>query len=245
MWRSGAAELEPVESPETAATAIRIGNPRSWKKALRAVRDTDGFVMDVTDEEIAEAKAMIGRDGIGCEPASATTLAALRKLTEQGKIDRDAVVVAILTGHALKDTDYILKSHLREPALARSVLRMNVIGMNPIEKAATQPATADNFEIRVPASIANLGPGFDTLAVAVQLYLSLSVRKMPGRGHLEFRFVDHELSGENHIERAYQIARGREFLQAAFLIGGGAQRHSHAGWTRQQRGGDRRGTASV
>jgi threonine synthase len=117
MWRFAAAELEPMESPETAATAIRIGNPRSWKKALRAVRDTDGFVMDVTDEEIAEAKAMIGRDGIGCEPASATTLAALRKLTEQRKIDRDAVVVAILTGHALKDTDYILKSQSREPAL--------------------------------------------------------------------------------------------------------------------------------
>ncbi len=117
MWRSGATELEPMESPETAATAIRIGNPRSWKKALRAVHDTNGFVMDVTDEEIAEAKAMIGRDGIGCEPASATTLAALRKLTEQGEIDRDATVVAILTGHALKDTDYILKSQLREPAL--------------------------------------------------------------------------------------------------------------------------------
>jgi len=116
-WRSGATELEPVEAPKTAATAIRIGNPRSWKKALRAVCNTNGFVMDVTDEEIAEAKAMIGRDGIGCEPASATTLAALRKLTEQGRIDRDAVVVAILTGHALKDTDYILKSHLREPAM--------------------------------------------------------------------------------------------------------------------------------
>ena len=116
MWSTGAAQLEPVASPETEATAIRIGNPRSWKKALRAVRDTNGFVMDVTDEEIAEAKAMIGRDGIGCEPASATTLAALRKLTEQRLIDRDATVVAILTGHALKDTDYILKSQLREPA---------------------------------------------------------------------------------------------------------------------------------
>jgi threonine synthase len=117
MWHTGAAQLEPVASPETEATAIRIGNPRSWKKALRAVRDTNGFVMDVTDEEIAEAKVMIGRDGIGCEPASATTLAALRKLTEQRQIDRDATVVAILTGHALKDTDYILKSRLREPAL--------------------------------------------------------------------------------------------------------------------------------
>ncbi len=116
MWRSGAVELEPVESPETSATAIRIGNPRSWKKALRAVRETEGFVMDVSDEEISEAKAMIGRDGIGCEPASATTLAALRKLTDQRKLDRDAQVVAILTGHALKDTDFILKSQLQERA---------------------------------------------------------------------------------------------------------------------------------
>ncbi len=69
--------------PETVASAIRIGNPRSWKKALRAVQHTNGWVMDVSDEEIGEAKAMIGRDGIGCEPASATTLAALRKLTAQ------------------------------------------------------------------------------------------------------------------------------------------------------------------
>jgi threonine synthase len=117
MWRSGSRELEPVDEPETAATAIRIGNPRSWKKAVRAVEQTDGFVMDVSDEEITEAKVMIGRDGIGCEPASATTLAALRKLREQGKIDREASVVAILTGHALKDTDFILKAQLHEPAM--------------------------------------------------------------------------------------------------------------------------------
>ena len=117
MWRSGSSELHPVSEPETAATAIRIGNPRSWKKALRAVRNTNGFVMDVSDAEIAEAKAMIGRDGIGCEPASATTLAALRRLIEEGKMDRDDTVVAILTGHALKDTNFILNSHVHEPAL--------------------------------------------------------------------------------------------------------------------------------
>jgi len=117
LWRSGSDELHPVNEPDTAATAIRIGNPRSWKKALRAVRNTNGFVMEVSDEEIAEAKAMIGRDGIGCEPASATTLAALRRLTDDGRIDRAAVVVAILTGHALKDTDFILNSRLREPAV--------------------------------------------------------------------------------------------------------------------------------
>jgi threonine synthase len=110
LWRSGSKELEATEHPETVATAIRIGNPRSWKKALRAVEFTDGLVIDVTDEEIGEAKAMIGRDGIGCEPASATTLAGIRKLTAAGTIDPDAVVAAVLTGHALKDTDYIIKS---------------------------------------------------------------------------------------------------------------------------------------
>lgn len=117
MWRSGSNELRPIEKPATAATAIRIGNPRSRKKALRAVQETDGFVMDVSDEEIAEAKAMIGRDGVGCEPASATTLAALRRLTASRRIDREASVVAILTGHALKNTDFILKSNLAQPAM--------------------------------------------------------------------------------------------------------------------------------
>jgi threonine synthase len=114
MWRDHRDELTPVEHPETSATAIRIGNPRSWRKALHAVTSTGGCVLDVTDEEIAEAKAAIGRDGIGCEPASAATIAGLRKLREQGAIDREARVVAILTGHALKDTRYILEHH--EPA---------------------------------------------------------------------------------------------------------------------------------
>jgi len=109
MWETGATELTAVAQPETVATAIRIGNPRSWKKSLQGVHFTNGFVLDVTDEEIGEAKNCIGRDGIGCEPASATTLAGIRKLTRAGKIERDAKVVAILTGHVLKDTDYIIK----------------------------------------------------------------------------------------------------------------------------------------
>jgi threonine synthase len=113
LWSSGFKELQPTEHPETVATAIRIGNPRSWKKALRAVEFTGGLVMDVTDEEIGEAKAIIGRDGIGCEPASATTLAGLRKLAVAGQIDPDAVVTAVLTGHALKDTEYIIKAQQR------------------------------------------------------------------------------------------------------------------------------------
>jgi threonine synthase len=112
MWHSGAPELTAVAKPETAATAIRIGNPRSWRKALQGVHFTDGFVLDVTDDEIADAKDRIGRDGIGCEPASATTLAGLRKLSLEGKLDQDATVIAILTGHVLKDTDYIIKMHV-------------------------------------------------------------------------------------------------------------------------------------
>ena len=116
LWQTGAKELEAVEFPETVATAIRIGNPRSWKKALQAIELTNGMVMDVTDEEIGEAKRMIGRDGIGCEPASATTLAGIRKLVDAGMIDREAAIVAVLTGHALKDTDYIIKTHTQATA---------------------------------------------------------------------------------------------------------------------------------
>ncbi len=115
MWESGATELHPVAEPETVATAIRIGNPRSWKKSLQGVHFTNGFVLDVTDEEIGEAKEWIGRDGIGCEPASATTLAGIHKLTQSGKMDKDAKVIAILTGHVLKDTDYIIKHHSINP----------------------------------------------------------------------------------------------------------------------------------
>jgi threonine synthase len=102
--------LHPL-NPETRATAIRIGNPRSWRKALHAVESTGGMVMEVSDAEIGEGKAAIGRDGIGCEPASATTLAGLKKLRESGKVERDAEVVAMLTGHGLKDTAYILEQH--------------------------------------------------------------------------------------------------------------------------------------
>jgi threonine synthase len=110
-WRDAASELETVEQPETVATAIKIGNPKSWKKALRVLQFSNGLVLDVTDEEIGDAKEMIGKDGIGCEPASATTLAGLKKLVAQKAIDPDASVVAILTGHVLKDTDFVIKRH--------------------------------------------------------------------------------------------------------------------------------------
>ena len=99
------------EHPQTLASAIKIGAPVSWPKAWRAVQETGGSVITVTEQEIADAKAVIGRDGIGCEPASATSVAGIRKLVSDEMIKRDETVVAVLTGHLLKDTDYVMKYH--------------------------------------------------------------------------------------------------------------------------------------
>ena len=83
LAESHGASLEPVEA-HTRATAIRIGNPASWRKAARVVQDTGGWCLDVTEAEIAIAKAELGAEGLGCEPASAVTLAGLKKLRAQG-----------------------------------------------------------------------------------------------------------------------------------------------------------------
>ena len=99
------------QHPQTLASAIKIGAPVSWQKAWRAVNETRGSVITVTEQEIADAKAVIGRDGIGCEPASATTVAGIKKLVSAGTIDDHETVVAVLTGHLLKDTDYAMKYH--------------------------------------------------------------------------------------------------------------------------------------
>ncbi|MBV8846261.1 MAG: threonine synthase [Bryobacterales bacterium] len=120
--RAGACEFRPVPRPETLATAIRIGDPVSWPKALNEIRCSEGAVEKVSEQEIADAKAIIGRCGIGCEPASAATLAGIRKLTASGVIQPDADVVAVLTGNLLKDPDYIYKYHtgkLESPGGAR------------------------------------------------------------------------------------------------------------------------------
>jgi threonine synthase len=104
-------EIEFVDHPNTLATAIKIGSPVSWKKALRAVIESGGEVLSVTETELADAKAVIGRDGIGCEPASAATLAGIKKLVASGKIGKDETVVAVLTGNVLKDPDYVSNYH--------------------------------------------------------------------------------------------------------------------------------------
>jgi threonine synthase len=99
---------------ETRATAIRIGNPASWKKAVRVLAETGGACEDVSESEIAQAKAEIGAEGIGCEPASAVTLAGLKKLLRQGFVKPQDSVVLILTGNVLKDPDFTMDFHRGE-----------------------------------------------------------------------------------------------------------------------------------
>jgi threonine synthase len=105
--------FEPVPSPETLATAIRIGNPVSWPKAQAVLQATEGVVEVATEQEIADAKAIIGRCGIGCEPASAATLAGIRRLVSANIIRKDDRVVAVLTGNLMKDSDYVYRYHTR------------------------------------------------------------------------------------------------------------------------------------
>jgi threonine synthase len=116
------ADLVPVAAA-TAATAIKIGNPASWKKARREVALSEGLALAVDDDAIAEAKATIGRDGVGCEPASAASLAGARVLAANGTIERDDDVVLVITGHVLKDTAYAAAYHASGATLANAIVR--------------------------------------------------------------------------------------------------------------------------
>src|SRR5262249_9688131 len=118
MWRqyrdrerAGSLKLEPIAGATTLASAIKIGNPVSWPRAIRGLGWSGGEVESVSEQEIADAKAIIGCDGIGCEPASAVTLAGIKKMVATGDIDPGEDVVAILTGHLLKDPDYTVDYH--------------------------------------------------------------------------------------------------------------------------------------
>jgi threonine synthase len=96
---------------ETVATAIRIGNPASYDRAKRAIRETNGVVIDLPDAEILDAKAIVDAAGVGCEPASAASVAGARALVTRGTIRREDTVVAVLTGHILKDPGILLQYH--------------------------------------------------------------------------------------------------------------------------------------
>ncbi len=113
LYRSfirGFSPLEPVKA-ETVATAIRIGNPVSFSRAVRSLRWTRGMVVEVTDQEIMDAKAVVDAAGIGCEPASAAAVAGARKLASRGVIGKGERVVAVLTGNLLKDPEATIAYH--------------------------------------------------------------------------------------------------------------------------------------
>ena len=143
MLSARAEQLQPLEDPQSLATAIQIGAPVSWPKAVRELRASAGICEIVSEQEIADAKAAIGRAGIGCEPASAASLAGLKKLIACGKISSHEDVVAVLTGHLLKDPDYILRYHAGELECAGQRLESrfaNRLRQVPADSAALEHA---------------------------------------------------------------------------------------------------------
>jgi threonine synthase len=135
--------IEPVAA-NTRATAIRIGNPASWRKAARVIHETGGWCLDVTEAEIAVAKAELGREGIGSEPASAVTLAGLKKLVADGRVAPSDTVVLLLTGHTLKDSDYTIDFHrgtlLEAEEAAPLAPEIAALRRNAVEVEATPQA---------------------------------------------------------------------------------------------------------
>jgi len=109
-FKEGRRDIIPERNPETVATAIRIGNPVNAKKALNAIYESGGLSVSVSDREIIEAQRILaGEEGIGVEPASAASIAGLRKLENDGEIARDETVVCITTGHLLKDPEAVIR----------------------------------------------------------------------------------------------------------------------------------------
>jgi threonine synthase len=124
---------------ETVATAIRIGDPASYTRAVRVIRETNGVVLAVDDAAILDAKAVVDASGVGCEPASAASVAGVRELVRRGEISRGDSVVAVLTGHILKDPGILLQYHREtEPPPAHA--------NRPLEIDATLSAVARVLE---------------------------------------------------------------------------------------------------
>ena len=161
----GAAPLvhgAPVEHPETVASAIRIGNPARWEDAMNAFTASRGEVRAVSDAEILDAYSLLGaREGVFCEPASAASVAGLLKYGAEGR------VVCVLTGHGLKDPQTAMNR-------AASVVPCEP-DIDSVERAVL--GMKRRRIVRVPASSANLGPGYDVLAAALSLELELEVEE--------------------------------------------------------------------
>jgi threonine synthase len=135
---------------ETRATAIRIGNPASWKKAAHVLEATSGICEQVSEIEIAQAKAEIGAEGIGCEPASAVTLAGLKKLVKQGFVKADESVVLVLTGNLLKDPNFTIDFHrgdlFKGTHDESAAARLNALRHPPVVLDATLDAVIGTLE---------------------------------------------------------------------------------------------------
>ena len=149
LREAGGKQLVAVQA-ETRATAIRIGNPASWKKAAHVLEATGGACEQVSEIEIAQAKAEIGAEGIGCEPASAVTLAGLKKLVKQGFVKPNESVVLVLTGNLLKDPDFTIEFHrgelFKETKLEGASSDLNALRRPPIVLDATLDAVLRTLE---------------------------------------------------------------------------------------------------
>jgi threonine synthase len=137
----------------TIASAIEINHPVNLPKALRALARCDGVVREVTDQEILDAKAKVGAGGLGCEPASAASVAGARKLCKEGVIDPDDRVVCILTGHQLKDPTATVAYHSTDQKTFDEVL-----GHRGVRRA-----TYANRAVQVPNDL-------DEIIKAIELY---------------------------------------------------------------------------
>lgn len=142
MQARGTQPFTAVEHPETLATAIRIGDPVSWPKAQFEIESSRGVVEKVTEQEIADAKAQVGLSGIGCEPASAASLAGIRKLRAAGVIRADNDVIGVLTGNLLKDPDYIYRYHTGQLTAPDGTPIESTFGNHPIVVANDAEAIA-------------------------------------------------------------------------------------------------------
>lgn len=130
-FEGGFEQFVAEKHPETMASAIKIGNPVSYKKLEGVVRWCKGTVDFASEQEIADAKAIVDSAGIGAEPASCATVAGLKKLVEKGKIKEDESVVGILTGNLLKDPDIVIKYHKSELDGIRSSYANKTIQIKP------------------------------------------------------------------------------------------------------------------
>ena len=176
MWgfqAAGSAPIvngEPVSHPSTIATAIRIGNPASWASAVAARDESGGLIEAVTDRDILRAYRLLStQEGVFVEPASAASVAGLLQLHAAGRLEPGQTVVCTVTGHGLKDPDWAIAG---APAPVTIPADAEGRGRPPEPPGLRPPVSAPMFRaqavrVRVPASSANLGPGFDSFGLAL------------------------------------------------------------------------------